>query len=181
MIEHYSYVLKCLQTPKLNPENSKRKIDNRKLADISSDLDEITKEFMIEGLKPNINKCSPHTFTEGAVCGITNDPGLVLDSEIARLENEEASLKKMLTVKQLRRNMSTLHNTLQQNDEQQVISENEPPERHQPKNLEDCSPNANFSEHSRFSTTADNNADNINRHRLSLNIVHLVNTPTQKW
>ena len=64
------------------------------------DLEEITRDFMNQGLslKPTIYHCSPHNTTEGAV-GDMNNPDL--DSEIARLEKEEASLKKMLTLKQL--------------------------------------------------------------------------------
>ena len=91
---------------------AKQNIDYRKLADISSDLEEITRDFMNEGLslKPTIDHCSPHNTTEGAV-GDINNPDL--DSEIARLEKEEASLKKMLTLKQLRKNISTLQDSLQ--------------------------------------------------------------------
>ena len=96
---------------KAKPRKFKEKID----------LDEITNKFMNEGLKPNI-----HTSTEGAVGGINNDPWLDLDSEIARLENKEASLKNMLTLKQLIRNISSLHNNLQHDEEPQQTSTEEP-------------------------------------------------------
>ena len=73
---------------KAKPRKSKEKMDYRKLADILSELDEITNEFMNEGLKPIIHKCSPHTSKQVAVGGISNDRVLDLYSEMARMEKD---------------------------------------------------------------------------------------------
>ena len=73
---------------KAKPRKSKEKMDYRKLADILSELDEITNEFMNEGLKPIIHRYSPHTSIQVAVGGISNDRVLDLDSEMARLEKD---------------------------------------------------------------------------------------------
>ena len=106
-----------MSTNSKKPRKAKQNIDYRKLTDISSDSEEITRDFMNEGLslKPTIDHCSPHNTTEGAV-GDINNPDL--DSEIARLEKRRG--QKMLMLKQLRKNISTLQDSLQQEDTQQV-------------------------------------------------------------